>query len=197
MMKALASNVDYGAIELERLNELQSNITARLQQTKDWGVGDSLRQVVLSSVVSNDYDGAIAQMADYVESKSAFPAYADKVQRYQSHAQDLIRAIQAKRSFSGLGVLPLAKQQEIYEKVLEHFEELKAYLKRMEIIDKELRLEDIRSTTWVLKAVANATFFVVGAGFLLEVVGGLGESFHLVFSEMIGALVESTFKLFS
>ncbi|MEZ4872601.1 MAG: hypothetical protein R2827_10285 [Bdellovibrionales bacterium] len=77
---------------------------------------------------------------------------------------DLIIAIKSKREFPGLSNLPVAKQREIFEKVLDHYDELRHYLKRIEAVNAEIQLNDIRSTVYVLKTltICVAIIFAVG-----------------------------------
>ncbi len=188
------TTVDYEGLESQRLNEIQESIQERLRSTKDFGSGDSLRHVILSSVASGQYDQARRDIENYVSAKTGFPNFQRSVERYRRYSLDLVNGIEAKRNFPGLVSLPLAKQQEIYEKVIEHFEDLKVNLKQIERHEKEAKLEDIRSTVWVVKALMNGLFFLVGFGFFLEMQAGLATSFMVVLD---AALDESVAALFS
>jgi hypothetical protein len=192
-MSTAIKHVDYDALEEQRLNELQKSITERLRQSKDIGHGDNLRHVVLNDVVGGDYDGARHNLATYIDSKSAYPTFQLRVDRFKRYTLDLINAIEAKRNFEGLGGLPLAKQQELYEKVLEHFEELKILLKSIERQEKECRLTDIRSTVWVLKAFMNCAFFLMAFAFFLDLTGSLGDSFSVVFEAFVTQVTDHFF----
>ena len=195
IMSSSLATVDYQAIEAEKLGEIQRSITDRLSQTKDLGTGDSLRHVVLHAVATAHYDSARREIDRYVYDKKEFPNFQHRVDRYRSYALDLVNGIEAKRNFPGLVSLPLAKQQEIYEKVIEHFEDLKSNLKQIERHEKEAKLDDIRSTAWVVKAVANSLFFIVGFGFFLDMKNGLAISFLTVLDAFLSSSVEWIFKV--
>ncbi len=111
-------------LEHTHLSEMQDNLRRKLQeaQKKDVGRGDGLRRPVLTMVVTENYDGAKDRMQAYVEDLSQYPSFQDRVERYMRHCGELIQAIQTKRNFPGLASLSLSLQQEIHEKVLEHFE---------------------------------------------------------------------------
>ncbi|MGE0764709.1 MAG: hypothetical protein AB7N80_15650 [Bdellovibrionales bacterium] len=194
-MQNSSAVVDYQAIEAERLNQIQRSITDQLSQTKDLGVNDSLRHVVLHNVATANYDLARREIDRYVAEKSNYPNFQHRVDRYRSYALDLVNGIEAKRNFPGLASLPLAKQQEIYEKVMEHFEDLKANLKQIERHEKEAKLDDIRSTSWVLKALMNSLFFIVAFGFAIDMKNGLAQSFTTVLDVVLSSAVESIFRL--
>ena len=191
--------VNYQALELERTSEIQEDIKKKLVLAKNkegYGRSDSLRNSVLTNVVHNNYEAALNELNYYVEFKSEYPNFQDRVQRYMDHCQDLIHAIDTKRNFPGLGALSLSKQQEIYERVLDHFEELKSYLKQIEQVERDVKLADVRSTVWFVKTLANAAIFILVVGFTLEVVNGLGSSFHSVLNEMTTKLTDLVFSLF-
>jgi len=194
-MQNVPSTVNYEAIEEQRFKELQRSITQRLKDNKDVGHGDSLRHVILSHIVHADYGAAREELDRFVAEKRDFPVFQLRVERTRRYCNDLINAIETKRNFHGLGGLPLAKQQELYEKVILHFEELKVHLNVIERQDKEAKLDDIRSTAWVLKALTNSVFFVVGFAFLLDLHHGLGESARVVFGTMVARVAEVFFKI--
>ena len=190
--------IDYTALERERTTEIQDEISQKLvqHQNKEYVRPDSLRSAVLNQVVGNSYDIAIKELYLYVDMRNEYPNFQDRVQRYLDHCKDLIHAIDTKRNFPGLGALSLSKQQELYERVLDHFEELKATLKQIESVERDVQLADVRSTVWFMKAVVNSGFFVIVVGFCLEVVNGLGASFSFVLNDMTTNLTNFLFSFF-
>ncbi|NJL24682.1 MAG: hypothetical protein HC902_05615 [Calothrix sp. SM1_5_4] len=92
---------------------------------------------VLALVAQENYDRAKEDLQDYIDLKGSYPAFQGRVRRYVEHCTDLIQAIQTKRDFPGWASLSLSKQQEIHEKVLEHYEELKQNLKHIEKIERD------------------------------------------------------------
>ena len=161
--------------EFEHINEMQDSLRRRLKesQRKDAsGRGDTLRSTVLTSVVMEDYERAKDEIVAYVDLKFQFPTFQQRVHRLVTHCRDLIEAIKTKRNFPGLTQLSLSKQQEIHEKVLEHFEDLKRHLRQVEKIEREHKLEDVRSTVWVLRAVVSSLALILALGLALDVQSG-------------------------
>jgi hypothetical protein len=196
-MQNLAVQVNYQAIEVERLSELQRSITQRLKESKELSgafVGN-LRQIVLAAVVAGNYELAKSELERFFVDKALYPNFQHRADRYRKYALDLINAIDAKRNFQGMIGLPLSKQQEIYEKVVDHFEDLKANLKVIERHEKEAKLDDIRSTVWVLKALSNSVFFIFCVAFLLDINSGLAKSFSVVFSSLVATVSDAVFAL--
>ncbi len=161
-------------LEHAHMAEMQADLNRKLQESskKDSGKGDQLSRSILSAVVAEDYDGAKNHLADYVAEKDSFPAFQERVQRYFQHCTELIQAIRTKRNFPGLATLSLSRQQEIHEKVMGHFEELKQNLKHVERIERDHKLVDVRSTVWVLQTISATVAAILAAAFVLDLKAG-------------------------
>lgn len=162
---------------------MHENLRRKLQesQRKDGSRMDGVRTAVLASVVQESYDRAKEDLRDYVGYKSEYPGFQERAERYVQHCCELIAAIQTKRNFPGLASLSLAKQQEIHEKVLEHFEELKQNLKQIEKVEREQKLTDMRSTVWVLRACCQVVVGIVAVAVIADYrSGAFGSLFQVV-----------------
>src|SRR4051812_26215736 len=126
----------HSVAEYEHIHEMQDNLRRKLIESKhrDAGRLNTLRTSVLTLVVAENYDRATADLTDYVDAKTTFPGFQERCERLVNHCSELIQAIHTKRNFPGLTTLSLSKQQEIHEKVLEHFEDLKSHLRQIEKI---------------------------------------------------------------
>jgi hypothetical protein len=168
--------------EFTHITEMQDELRKKLVEStrRDLGRMDSLRSSILGLVVSENYERAVDEMIAYVDLKTAFPNFQDRVRRLVQHCSELVQAIKTKRNFPGLSSLSLAKQQEIHEKVLEHFEDLKQHLRQIEKIEREHKLDDVRSTVWVLKALTQAVVLIFVVAFLLDLKNGMFSSLFSV-----------------
>jgi len=168
--------------EFEHINEMQEDLRKKLleSQRRDVGRTDSLRGSVLGLVVSENYERASEEMSAYVALKTNYPGFQDRVDRLVQHCSELVQAIQTKRNFPGLASLSLAKQQEIHEKVLEHFEDLKSHLRQIEKIEREFKLDDVRSTVWVLRALCQAGACIFVAALVVDIKNGTFNSAVMV-----------------
>lgn len=166
--------VIHSVAEFEHITEMQENLRRKLVEAKhkDSGRLNTIRTTVLAKVVAENYDAAADEIRAYVTTKVSYPGFQDRVERLVNHCTELIQAIHTKRNFPGLASLSLSKQQEIHEKVLEHFDDLKQHLKHIEKVEREHKLDDLRSTVWVLKAFARSVFLVVMMAFILDVRDG-------------------------
>ncbi|MBX3022520.1 MAG: hypothetical protein KF799_12680 [Bdellovibrionales bacterium] len=162
-------------VEVAHASEMQEDLRRKLKESQklDGSRIDSVRATVLSSVVSESYDRAKDDLRAYVEHKASYPAFQVRVERHVEHCCDLIEAIKTKRNFPGLASLSLSKQQELHERVLEHFEELKQNLKHVEKVERDHKLTDVRSTVWVLKTLSFTVAAVMAVAFFIEVNSGM------------------------
>lgn len=173
--------------EHHHLAEMHENLKRKLQeaQRSDAGRMNSIRTDVLAMVVAENYEKAKDALQAYVEGKSDFPGFQERAIRYVHHCRDLIQAINTKRNFPGLAALSLAKQQEIHEKVLSHFEELKANLKQIEKVERENKLADMRSTVWVVKSFSATVIGITLAALVVDIRSGFFSSLFYVCDKMM------------
>lgn len=150
------------------------------------GQPGSLRFNILTWVLDERYDQAIEELKDFLEKPSEYPNFKDKIRRFIHHSTDLIYAIKAKRSFPGINSLTRAKQQELREKFKEHYKELQYSIKMIEKIQSDLRVQDARSTIYVVRALWFSAVAILGVAFWMEIVHGLASTSLVVFDEMFG-----------
>jgi hypothetical protein len=161
----------------------------------DFGRADSLRYNILMWVLDEKYDKSIQEMRNFIINPSEYPNFKGKVERFVTHGVDLIYAIKAKRNFPGIASLTRAKQQELREKFKEHFRELQVVMKKIEKIQVDLRIEDARSTIYVVRALWIASAAIASVAFFLEVVRGLAVTSHVVLNDLLEHSVEWIFTL--
>ena len=139
----------------------------------EMGKADTLRYNILTFVIEENYERAVESLRNFLAHDSDYPNFHDKIERYIFHAVDLVNAIRAKRKFPGAKFMTMAKQQELNERFREHFLELQGVLKRIEKIQVDLRIEDVRSTVWVVRSLVYAVVAIVAVSFIIEVTSGL------------------------
>ncbi|MCM2282742.1 MAG: hypothetical protein NDI61_12945 [Bdellovibrionaceae bacterium] len=151
---------------------------------EDLGRADGLRHTILTLVADEEYARAISRMKEFQASKDDFPQFAVRAGRYVSYAVDLINGIKAKRSFPGVHTLAMSKQQELYDRAMDHFHDLTATLRKIEQIDREVRAEDTRSTVWIVQALLVSVLAILILAFVREVSRGVLPSAGFVFNDM-------------
>ncbi len=160
----------------------------------DLGRPETLRYNVLTFVINEEYDRAIAYLKDYSNKESPYATFKLKTERYIQHSINLIFAIRTKRNFPGLTSLTRTKQQELKEKFKEHFQELKYVIKKIENCQEELRLNDIKSTKIVVKSVWVSISIVAGSAFFMDLFLGLGATIQIVLDEYISLTLDWIYK---
>lgn len=180
--------------EAHQDREMNSKISARMKSSmNDTGLRDGPRSLILSNVASEHYQKALDELELYTNSHADYPQFKQRAERYLSYAGDLINAIRAKRSFPGMQHLSMSKQQELHDRAMTHFDDLKATLKKVEKIEAEVHLEDVRSTVWVVKAIVYCLFALLVLGFLLEVSRGLLPAANVVVDDAFGTFTNAIF----
>ena len=180
--------------EQQKEREVNTKLGDRMNSiSKDGGLDDGFNNAVLGFVATENYDRAIDEIGKYIQDKAAFPQFKSRVDRYGQHAVDLIHAIRAKRSFPGLNMLAMSKQQDLFDRSMAHFEELKTALKKIESAYHEVRLEDVRSTVWVVKAAVYCGFSLIVLGFLVEVSRGALPSAMTLLDSAFGDITNWAF----
>lgn len=86
---------------------------------------------ILHAISQNRYDDAIHVMRSHQQEHNSYPLYVEKVGKLFDHCEELIKAIKAKKTFPGLSSLPQNNQEEIHQKCLENWDELKLTLRRI------------------------------------------------------------------
>jgi hypothetical protein len=162
---------------------------------KDLGRADTLRYNVITFVVEENYDRAIEELREFMASPSEYPRFKTRVERYVEHSVDLINAIRAKRKFPGASSLTMAKQQELKERFHQHFNELQQVLKNIDRIHNELKLDDIRSTVWVVQALINSVFVLVLIAFIIEASNGLAGNVWRVADDVFISVTNRIFNM--
>lgn len=188
--------LDYNKLETQHNIDLRNTFQSQLKK-RNYSGGNNFRHAILGYVQDEQYQLAKQEMQAYVDSKTDYPVYASKTERFLKHASDLISAIEAKRGFHGMSALSFAKQQELFDRVMEHFDELADIMKKMEAIERDLRVEDMRATVWVVGTFAICWFVVtvvaIGLDFntkvfhdLIVIIDGFGLYLKNVIFSVIG-----------
>lgn len=171
-------------------NDAVSAMTEQMQASlSSIGSVDNLRHTIMTYVAQEKYDRATEELNAYLDSKPDYPMFRERAGRYLTYCVELIQAIRAKRSFPGWSALNMSKQKDLFERALEHFEELKRTLTKIEVIEKEIRVEDVRATVWVVQAFFYCVSAVLMFAFLRELAGGVIPSVNLLFESGLNNLV--------
>jgi hypothetical protein len=161
----------------------------------EMGRADTLRYNVLTYVVEESYERAVLELKKFRDADSEYPRFRQRIERYVNHAIDLVNAIRAKRRFPGMNSLTMAKQQEVSDMFRQHFTELQQILKKIEKVQTDLRIEDVRSTAYVVRALMISVAAIAISAFALEVSSGLLETTLYVLDDSLNSTVAWLFQV--
>lgn len=157
---------------------------------------EELKRNVLILVTDGKYDEAVELLHRFLSIESDYPNYKNKAERFVKHSIDLINAIRAKRNFPGFNMLTRSKQQEIGDKITDHYNELQFSLSRVGVILQQIKREDVRSTLWLFRALVYAGWLIMIITLLVEVSGGLYRIGGLVIDDVVEKFLNWLFALF-
>lgn len=178
--------------EKAQQEEVVSEITEQMRKANRQGPNGG-RNEILAHVTEERYDDAIRDLRYYLESRPEYPDFRERSEKFVQYACELVEAIRAKRTFPGLNALNMSKQKDLFEKALLHFEDLKATLVRIEAIEREVRIIDVRTTVWVMRAGVYAVSALVIFAFVREMTGGVVPSLNVLLDSSTSQLVDFIF----
>lgn len=160
------------------------------------GKADTLRYNVLTYVVEENYERAARELKKFLETDFVYPNLHQRIERYILHSIDLINAIRVKRSFPGTNMLTMAKQRELNEKFIMHLRELQLILVKVEEIQHDIKIADIRSTVIVVRTFSYCLIAMVATAFIVDVQKGLFITALNVSDDLLQEFLNWMFKRF-
>jgi hypothetical protein len=141
---------------------------------------DTFVNTILSFTAEAKYDIAIRELRIYQDIKNQLNVFKFRTERYFDHCEELIRAVQTKKSFPNFTQLPMSKQEEIHEMVHAHFDDLRRSLKQIQKVEADIQMDDVRSTVWVIKALVISVLVLS----VIAIVGQAARTMVLPFKVM-------------
>ncbi len=181
----------YDDLREERQQEISSKIDHKLKvKTRTLKANESLKTAVLSSLVDARYEECESLLVTYTDDYADFVDFQTRVKPYINHCINLAKSVEIKRNFPKVASMPVVKQQELMDKVIDDFNELRLYLVRIEAMHAEVMCKDILSMTILIRTiVVCSVIFTVAAGFIGVGMGGL--DFLSSFLDEVSATIAS------
>lgn len=177
--------------------EVINNMTSKMRTSaRSTGPKGHLRNAILTHVTEERYEKAIEDLLRALDSKPQYPEFKKRSEKFGQYCIELIHAIQAKRNFPGWNALHMSKQKELFERALLHFEDLKATLEKIEGIESEVRMEDMRSTVWFIRALCFAICGLLIFAVIRELTHGVFPSAVVVVDSTTSSIVDYVFDKF-
>ncbi len=178
--------------------DVMTNMTSQLRaaarpSAERGGPHAVIRNTILTHITEERYEKAIESLTSYVNSRPEYPDFKRRSQKYFQYGTELIQAIEAKRSFPGWNVLNMSKQKDLFETALRHFEDFKATLGKIETIERDVQIEDVRSTVWVMRACVYSVCVLLVFAIAKEITGGVMPSMNVFIDATTGQIVDFIF----
>lgn len=154
-----------------------------------------IKEKILHLIALNDYKGAVEALKSYHDQDFPYSTYRMKIERYVAHATDLILAIESNKNFPGMNSLTRPKQQELREKSKRFLEELTQILDQVEKSYDQLKIADLRTTTYFVKSFWIA-MLIVGVTVIVNDFfrAGISQKFLVLAEYYINSLVQMLSK---
>ncbi len=185
-----AKKLLYENLKEERKLKIASEIDGKFDlKTRNLRDNESLKRVVLSLVTEHQYEDASYILDSYIERLDNFKEFQLRVEPYINHCKNLVKAIEVKRHFPQVSSLPMIKQHELMDKVVNDFNELRLFLVRIEAMYNEVIYKDVLS----LKILIRTIFFCVFMFCLVQACMAIGWEGP----KLINALLDEFFMMVS
>lgn len=188
--KNLELDESLGLLGSEEDIRTQEELEQRLSESIS-GRLDGLRHTVLSLVVEGRYDTAIAELSYYANSDQKLEVFKSKARRYLNHCEELIRAVESKIKFCQTRTITRSQKHQLYVMVIKHFHELTDSLKKIERIENDIRVTDLKSTVWVLKAFIMCVGVLIIFAMVREATMTMKEPFLVIVNDSIEFIMKS------
>ncbi len=173
----------YEVLKAERKQLIEHEISDKLaRKTKRLKQNQSVKTAVLNCMVTRDYESASEILTNYLDQHGHFVEFQMRVDPYIIHCKNLVRSIEIKRNFPKITSLPIIKQQELMDKVVQDFNELRLYLSRIEVMKTEVVFKEVLSMRLIIKTIMFSTMFLVVMAAIFNV--GVGNV------DLINAFIE-------
>jgi len=113
---------------------------------------DSLKKAVIALASDGNFEAAKREVSAYQQIQNKTPGFKQRTEHYFNHVRELLDAIQNLKNFPNFDTLRAAQQKQIRERVIIYVEDLSSVLGRVDKITNDLKIQDVRSTTWVVRA---------------------------------------------
>lgn len=185
--QALSPLMDNAASSLAAVEKISGISRADLKRI-------GLLRVVLTYVVDNKYDESIRVIKDHIENKREYPFFKERTERFVQYAEEIVQQIKQKREVLAIPSLSNSKQHELREKVQVYFKELRKTLAAIEQIEREIHIEDIKTTVWIVKSGFYAMASVFAVMLYFELTGGVIQSFGSLYLDLVERFMSLVFN---
>jgi hypothetical protein len=166
---------------LRKIQKMEEDLIREVTESERTG---TLSHRIVVLVAHKSYAQAVKDIQEYVKFRSGdYSAFYLASHRYVIRMQSIISAIEKQRGIKGIENLTESKKHEVFEVVKEYFKELKHQIRGIESAEHSLKVEDVRSTVWVVWALTYSMVGIFVLGFGIDLASGSFNTIYFVLKD--------------
>lgn len=146
--------------------------------------GDSLKTTVLSLAKAGHFDTAKRELKFYQQQNATTPGFEFRTKHYFAHCYELLDAINNLKHIPNFDSLRAAQQKQIRERIMTYGQDLSSILGRIDKVTNDLKIQDIRSTMWVLRTATLCGAAIIFVLALTEAIATVGSPITTVATQI-------------
>jgi hypothetical protein len=147
--------------------------------------GDSLKSTVLGLAKSGNFDAAKREMKFYQQQNTSTPGFEFRTKHYFTHCYELLDAISNLKHIPNFENLRAAQQKQIRERIMTYGQDLSSILGRIDKVTNDLKIQDIRSTMWVIRTLTVCFALLIFVTALIEAFTTVGSPLSTVANQIM------------
>lgn len=167
---------------LKKIQKMEEDLVREVTASNRAG---TLTHRILVLVAHKSYAQAINDIKEYVNIRSQdYGAFHLASHRYVVRISSIISAIEKQREVKGIENFTESKKQEVFEMVKTYLNELRNQIRGIENAEYSLRVDDVRSTVWVVWALIYGMFGVFTVAFVIDLATGAFHTSYVVLKDV-------------
>jgi hypothetical protein len=151
--------------------------------------GDSLKTTVLSLAKAGNFESAKHELKFYQQQNETTPGFEFRTKHYFTHCYELLDAIHNLKHIPNFDNLRAAKQKQIRERIMTYGQDLSSILGRIDKVTNDLKIQDIRSTMWVLRTATLCGGAIIFTLAMIEAISTVGSPITTVANQIFNWLL--------
>ncbi|MDZ4661422.1 MAG: hypothetical protein SGJ18_07350 [Pseudomonadota bacterium] len=166
---------------LRKIQKMEEDLIREVSESDRMG---TLAHRILILVAHKSYAQALNDLQEYVKFRSKdYSAFYLASHRYVIRMQNIISAIEKQRGVKGIENFTESKKHEVFEVVKDYFKELRNQIRGIESAEHSLKVEDVRSTVWVVWALTYSMVGIFVLALILDLASGSFLTLYLVLKD--------------
>lgn len=123
--------------------------------------GESLKKMILTLASTGNFEGAKKELEFYEKAGRNTPGFQKRTEHYFRHCLELLDGIENLKHFPNFDNLRAAQQKQIRERIQTYAADLSSILGRIDKVSNDLKIQDVRSTLWVIRSLTFCSISIL------------------------------------